>query len=57
LTMGLAGAFAAAISGVIVAGWGYSVLTLLAALATVPLVLLVAFGMESPRTLAGQESN
>jgi MFS family permease len=57
LTMGLAGAFAAAISGVIVAGWGYSVLTLLAALATVPLVLLVSFGIESPRTLAGQRSN
>jgi len=40
LTMGLAGAFAAAISGLIVAGWGYSMLALLAALATGPLIVL-----------------
>jgi MFS family permease len=40
LTMGLAGAFAAAISGVIVAGSGYSMLTLLAAAATAPLIVL-----------------
>jgi MFS family permease len=40
LTMGLAGAFAAAISGVIVAGSGYSMLTLLAGAATVPLIVL-----------------
>jgi MFS family permease len=43
LVMGLAGATAGAISGVIVDGWGYSTLTLLAALATVPLILLVSF--------------
>ena len=42
LVMGLAGATAGAISGVIVAAWGYSMLTVLAALATVPLVLLVS---------------
>ena len=41
LVMGLAGAMAGAISGVIVAAWGYSTLTLLAALATVPLIVLV----------------
>jgi MFS family permease len=43
LVMGLAGAMAGAISGVIVATWGYSILTLLAALATVPLIVLVSF--------------
>jgi MFS family permease len=43
LAMGLAGASAGAISGVIVDAWGYSTLTLLAALATVPLIVLVSF--------------
>jgi len=43
LVMGLAGAMAGAISGVIVAAWGYSTLTLLAALATAPLIVLVSF--------------
>ena len=43
LTMGLAGAAAGAMSGVIVEGWGYPTLTLLAALATGPLVVLVAW--------------
>ena len=38
LVMGLAGASAGAISGLIVDAWGYPTLTLLAALATVPLV-------------------
>jgi MFS family permease len=42
LIMGLAGASAGAISGVIVQAWGYPRLTLLAALATVPLILLVS---------------
>jgi MFS family permease len=42
LTMGLAGASAGAISGAIVDAWGYSALTLLAALATVPLIVLVS---------------
>jgi hypothetical protein len=40
--MGLAGASAGAISGVIVDAWGYPTLTLLAALATGPLILLVS---------------
>jgi MFS family permease len=42
LVMGLAGAMAGAISGVIVAAWGYSTLTLLAALATAPLIVLAS---------------
>jgi MFS family permease len=41
LIMGLAGALAGALSGVIVEGWGYPKLTLLAALATAPLLVLV----------------
>jgi len=43
LLMGLAGAAAGAISGVIVAEWGYPTLTLFAALATAPLIVLVSF--------------
>jgi MFS family permease len=39
LTMGLAGASAGAVSGVIVAAWGYPILTLLTALATLPLIV------------------
>jgi MFS family permease len=46
LVMGLAGASAGAISGVIVEAWGYSTLTVLAALATAPLIVLVA---DAPR--------
>jgi MFS family permease len=42
LIMGLAGALAGAISGVVVSAWGYATLTLLAALATVPLIVLVS---------------
>jgi MFS family permease len=42
LVMGLAGATAGAVSGVIVAEWGYPTLTLLAALATAPLIVLVS---------------
>jgi hypothetical protein len=42
LLMGLAGATAGALSGVIVAEWGYAVLTLVAALATAPLILLLS---------------
>ena len=45
LVMGLAGATAGAISGVIVAGWGYPTLTFLAALATVPLIFLASFSV------------
>jgi MFS family permease len=44
LVMGLAGATAGAVSGVVVGSWGYSALTLLAALATVPLIAAVALG-------------
>ncbi len=46
LVMGLAGASAGALSGLVVAGWGYPTLTLLAALATVPLVILVLFPID-----------
>jgi len=42
LIMGLAGASAGAISGVIVAAWGYSTLTFLATLATAPLIVLAS---------------
>jgi MFS family permease len=42
LVMGLAGATAGAISGVIVEAWGYPMLTLLAALASAPLIVLVS---------------
>jgi MFS family permease len=42
LIMGLAGASAGAISGVIVQSYGYSTLTLLAALATAPLIVLAS---------------
>jgi MFS family permease len=42
LLMGLAGASAGAVSGVIVSAWGYPTLTVLAALATAPLVVLVS---------------
>ena len=41
LAMGLAGASAGAISGVIVQAWGYPTLTVLAALVTGPLIVLV----------------
>jgi MFS family permease len=53
LVMGLAGASAGAISGVIVAEWGYPTLALLAAVATVPLIVLVSLPnkrRESPAT-------
>ena len=42
LVMGLAGASAGAFSGVVVAAWGYPTLTLLAAFATAPLIVLAA---------------
>ena len=47
LIMGLAGATAGAVSGLVVQAWGYPRLTLLAALATAPLIALV---MLSART-------
>jgi MFS family permease len=59
LTMGLAGAAAGAISGVIVEAWGYPILTLLAALATVPLIVLVSFATDriDVRAGPGEESD
>jgi MFS family permease len=42
LMMGLAGASAGAISGVVVEAWGYPTLAMLAAIAAAPLVVLVA---------------
>lgn len=42
LIMGLAGATAGALSGAVVAGWGYATLTLYAALATAPAIVLLA---------------
>lgn len=58
LMMGLAGASAGAISGVIVEAWGYSTLTLLAALATAPLVVLVSLspGRSDDRTGPAEEA-
>jgi MFS family permease len=53
LTMGLAGAAAGAISGVIVEAWGYSILTLLAALATAPLIVLGSFATDRTGDRAG----
>jgi MFS family permease len=55
LIMGLAGATAGAISGVIVGAWGYPTLTLLAALATGPLIVLVSFSTTriDDRAVAG----
>jgi MFS family permease len=52
LTMGVAGATAGALSGGVVQGWGYPGLTLLAALATAPLIVLLAVRRIEPR--AGQ---
>jgi len=53
LIMGLAGASAGAISGVIVQEWGYPTLTLLAALATAPLIVLVSFATNRIDDRAG----
>jgi MFS family permease len=49
LVMGLAGASAGAISGVIVDAWGYPPLTMLAALATVPLIGLASLSSSQER--------
>jgi MFS family permease len=53
LTMGLAGASAGAISGVILQGWGYATLTLLAVLATAPLIMLVSLSTNRVDQRAG----
>jgi MFS family permease len=52
LLIGLAGASAGALSGVVVAGWGYPTLTFVAALATGPLILLASFEQRSATILA-----
>ena len=55
LMMGLAGASAGALSGLVVGAWGYSWLTLLAAVATVPLVLLsLSTGQGAARAAPGE---
>jgi MFS family permease len=54
LVMGLAGAMAGAISGVIVAAWGYSTLTLLAGIATAPLIVLVSLSTHRIKDLVGR---
>jgi MFS family permease len=54
LIMGLAAASAGALSGVTVNAWGYPVLTLLAALATAPLIVFASVSglrQRAPRTL------
>lgn len=51
LTMGLAGWTAGALSGVITAQWGYAMLTLAGAVATVPLIALLVGGRSSQRPL------
>jgi MFS family permease len=54
LMMGLAGASAGAISGVIVEAWGYPTLALLAALATAPLIVLVSYATDRSDDRAGR---
>jgi MFS family permease len=54
LAMGLAGALAGAVSGVVVEAWGYPTLTLLAALATGPLVVLVSIPSSRSRGVAAE---
>jgi MFS family permease len=53
LAMGLAGASAGALSGVIVHAWGYPILTLLTALATAPLIVSVSFSRLGSKTPGG----
>jgi hypothetical protein len=48
LTMGLAGASAGALSGVVVHMWGFPMLGLIAALATVPFIALATRGTTTP---------
>jgi MFS family permease len=52
LVMGLAGALAGALSGVVVAGFGFPTLTLTAALMTIPLVALAIRGGRAPANIA-----
>lgn len=48
LIMGLAGASAGALSGVIVSAWGYPVLTLVMALAAIPLIVWLPLSRAEP---------
>jgi len=48
LIMGLAGALAGAVSGLILEGWGYPRLTLLAAITTAPLLLILWSSVKLP---------
>jgi MFS family permease len=60
LVMGLAGATAGALSGVVVQAWSYPTLTLLAALATAPLILLLSFSAahsDTPAQAVGKFSS
>lgn len=50
LVMGLGAAVAGALSGVVVQGFGYPTLTLIASLMTAPLVAMVVIGSGLPRT-------
>ncbi|MFL5461392.1 MAG: MFS transporter [Gemmatimonadales bacterium] len=52
LMMGLAGATAGALSGVVVEAWSYATLTLLAALATAPLIVLVSLQPRADKQLS-----
>ncbi len=56
LLMGLAGAVAGAVSGVVVEAWGYPTLTLFAAFATAPLIVLVSLSTRLPTTERMTES-
>ena len=56
LVMGLAGASAGAISGLVVQGWGYPTLAALAALATLPLTALLVLTRERGDGLSSQPS-
>ena len=56
LIMGLAAATAGALSGVTVKAWGYPTLTLLAALATVPLILFALLTRQVASAPAGSNS-
>src|SRR5687768_2450493 len=49
VTMGLAGASAGALSGVVVQVWGFPMLTLIAALATMPFIVLATRGIRTNR--------
>jgi len=53
LIMGLAGASAGALSGAVAQAWGYPTLTLLAALATAPLIVLLSFARLREAAFAG----